>query len=445
MKKRIVILGAGESGVGAAILAKAKEFDVFVSDFGVIKPEYVKQLNKYNIHWEERKHSEELILNANEIIISPGIPFTVEIVQKAISKSIPIISEIEFAGRYTDAVKICITGSNGKTTTTMLIYHILKSAGLNVGMAGNVGNSFAKQVAEENFDYYVIELSSFQLDSMFDFRAEIAILMNITPDHLDRYEYDFNKYIDSKFRIARNQRNTEHFIYCSDDETTIGELEKRDINATQLPFSLEKKVENGAYTDNNKLMINYNKTQFTMTLQDLALQGKHNTYNSMAAGVACNVLKIRKDNIRECLSDFQGVEHRLENYLKIHGVQFINDSKATNINSTWYALETMHAKTIWIVGGIDKGNDYSILEELVKKKVKAIICLGTDNSKIHKAFDGVIETIVDTSTMADAVKASYLLSNKGDNVLLSPACASFDLFQNYEDRGRQFKHFVREL
>ena len=445
MKKRIVILGAGESGVGAAILAKAKGFDVFVSDFGVVKPEYVKQLNKYNIQWEERNHSEELILNANEIIISPGIPFTVEIVQKAISKSIPIISEIEFAGRYTDAVKICITGSNGKTTTTMLIYHILKNAGLNVGMAGNVGNSFAKQVAEETFDFYVIELSSFQLDGMFDFRAEIAILMNITPDHLDRYEYDFNKYIDSKFRIARNQRNSEHFIYCSDDETTIGELEKRDINATQLPFSLEKRVENGAYTDNNKLIINYNKTQFTMTLQDLALQGKHNTYNSMAAGIACNVLKIRKDNIRECLSDFQGVEHRLENYLKIHGVQFINDSKATNINSTWYALETMHAKTIWIVGGIDKGNDYSILEELVKKKVKAIICLGTDNSKIHKAFDGVIETIVDTSTMADAVKASYLLSNKGDNVLLSPACASFDLFQSYEDRGRQFKHFVREL
>ncbi len=445
MKQRIVILGAGESGIGAAILAKLKGFDVFVSDFGKIKDKYKKELNKYKIEFEQEKHSTDLILNAEIIIKSPGIPNNAKIILDALSLNIPVISEIEFAGRFTKATKICITGSNGKTTTTMLTYHIMKEAGLNVGLAGNVGTSFAKQVALNNFDYYVIELSSFQLDGMYDFKAEIAILMNITPDHLDRYDYDFSKYIDSKFRIIRNQTSKDFFIYCADDEITKQELTKRIIKACKLPVSLNEKFDEGAFIENENLKINYNKDLFTMTIQELALQGKHNTYNSMAAGVACNILRIRKDSIRESLSDFKGVEHRLEYYLKVHGIQFINDSKATNINSTWYALESMHTKTVWIVGGIDKGNDYSILEQLVKQKVKAIVCLGKDNEKIHKAFDSIVDTIVDTSSMSEAIKAAYFLAEKNDNVLLSPACASFDLFQNYEDRGRQFKHYVREL
>ncbi|MBI9055562.1 MAG: UDP-N-acetylmuramoyl-L-alanine--D-glutamate ligase [Bacteroidales bacterium] len=444
MSKRIVILGAGESGVGSAILAQKNGDDVFVSDFGKIKDKYKQKLNDYKIAWEEEKHTENLILNADEIIKSPGIPEKVAIVKSAIEKGIPVISEIEYAGRYTDAFKICITGSNGKTTTTTLLYHILKNAGLNVGIAGNVGKSWALQIAEENYDYYVIELSSFQLDGMIDFKADIAILMNITPDHLDRYN-GMQGYTDSKFRVIQNQTDQDIFIYCADDEVTKQELTKYNIKAQQLPFSLNQKLNNGAYLDNETLIIKYKSNELIMSIQELALKGQHNTYNSMAAGIAAKVLKLRKEDIRESLSNFQGVEHRLEFVLKVHGIEFINDSKATNVNSTWYALESMPNDVIWIVGGIDKGNDYTILEELVRKKVKSIICLGLDNTKIHKAFGEIVETIVDVKSAEEAVKTAYYLAKKDDNVLLSPACASFDLFDNYEDRGKQFKQAVREL
>ncbi len=444
MSKRIVILGAGESGVGSAILAQKNGADVFVSDFGEIKENYKKKLNDYHIPWEEGKHTEELILTADEIIKSPGIPEKVAIVKSAIEKGIPVISEIEYAARYTDAFKICITGSNGKTTTTTLIHHILKNAGLNVGIAGNVGKSWAQQVAEEKFDYYVIELSSFQLDGMYDFKADIAILMNITPDHLDRYD-GMQGYINSKFRIIQNQTAEDIFIYCADDEVTKSEVNKRDINAKQLPFSLKQEFNEGAFLTNETLKIKYKSNELTMSIHDLALKGQHNTYNSMAAGIAAQVLKIRKVDIRESLSNFHGVEHRLEPVLKVHGIEFINDSKATNVNSTWYALESMTTDTIWIVGGVDKGNDYSILNELVRAKVKAIICLGLDNTKIHKAFGEDVETIIDVKSASEAVRTAYYLARKGDAVLLSPACASFDLFDNYEDRGNQFKQAVRDL
>ncbi|MDA3952072.1 MAG: UDP-N-acetylmuramoyl-L-alanine--D-glutamate ligase [Bacteroidales bacterium] len=444
MSKRIVIIGAGESGVGSAILAQKNGADVFVSDFGEIKPKYKQKLDDNKISWEEKKHTNELILNADEIIKSPGIPEKVAIVKYAFEKGIPVISEIEYASRYSDAFKICITGSNGKTTTTMLIYHILKNAGLNVGLAGNVGQSWAQQVAEENYDYYVIELSSFQLDGMYNFRADIAILMNITPDHLDRYN-GMQGYIDSKFRILQNQTKEDVFIYCADDEVTKTELKKREIIAKKLPFSLRENFIEGAYKENETIKIKYQSNELTMSINNLALKGQHNTYNSMAAGIASQVLKIRKDDIRESLSNFQGVEHRLEHVLKVHGIEFVNDSKATNVNSTWYALESVANDLIWIVGGTDKGNDYSILVELVKKKVKAIICLGKDNKKIHKAFGEFVETIVDVESASEAVKTAYYLARKGDSVLLSPACASFDLFDNYEDRGNQFKRAVREL
>lgn len=444
MSKRIVILGAGESGVGSAILAQKNGADVFVSDFGLIKENYKEQLDKYKIAWEEGKHTENIILNADEIIKSPGIPEKVSIVKLAIQKGIPVISEIEYASRYTSAFKICITGSNGKTTTTKLIYHILKNAGFKVGLAGNVGSSWAQQVAEENVDYYVIELSSFQLDSMYDFKADIAILMNITPDHLDRYD-GMKGYTDSKFRIIQNQTKDDFFIFCADDEVTRKEVKKRKINALQLPFSLNQEFKEGAYKENETLKIKYKSNELIMSIHDLALKGQHNIYNSMAAGIASQVLKIRKDDIRESLSNFQGVEHRLEPVLKVHGIEFINDSKATNINSTWYALESVSNDLIWIAGGIDKGNDYSILEDLVRKKVKAIICLGKDNAKIHKAFSKFVETIIDVQSASEAVKTAYYLARKGDSVLLSPACASFDLFDNYEDRGNQFKQAVREL
>ncbi|MCG8411425.1 MAG: UDP-N-acetylmuramoyl-L-alanine--D-glutamate ligase [Bacteroidales bacterium] len=444
MNKRIVILGAGESGVGSAILAQKNGHDVFVSDFGKIKDKYKKQLNDYNIAWEEQKHTESLIFNANEIIKSPGIPENVKIVEEAVEKGIPVISEIEYAGRYTNAYKICITGSNGKTTTTTLLYHILKNAGINVGIAGNVGKSFARQVAEEEFDYYVIELSSFQLDGMFDFKADIAILMNITPDHLDRYQ-DMQGYVDSKFRIIQNQTVNDFFIYCADDKITQNELKKYDIKAIQLPFSLLKEQTDGAYAQGEILKIKYKSNELNMSIKELVLKGQHNTYNSMAAGIAAKVLKLRKEDIRESLSNFQGVEHRLEFVLKVHGIEFINDSKATNVNSTWYALESMPDNVIWIAGGVDKGNDYSILEDLVFEKVKAIICLGVDNAKIHKVFGELVETIVDVKSAEEAVKTAYYLAKKGDNVLLSPACASFDLFDNYEDRGMQFKKAVRNL
>ncbi|MCB2197280.1 MAG: UDP-N-acetylmuramoyl-L-alanine--D-glutamate ligase [Bacteroidetes bacterium] len=445
MSKRIVILGAGESGVGSAILAKKNGADVFVSDFGAIKAKYKERLNELGISWEEKKHTKDLILNADEIIKSPGIPEKVDIVKSAIEKGIPVISEIEYASRYTDAYKICITGSNGKTTTTKLIYHILKNAGLNVGLAGNVGQSWAQQVAEKNYDYYVIELSSFQLDGMYDFKADIAILMNITPDHLDRYEEGMTGYTNSKFRIIQNQTADDFFIFSADDEVTKNEVQKREIKAKKLPFSLKQNFDEGAYTKEETLIIKYKSNELTMSIHDLALKGQHNTYNSMAAGIAAQVLKIRKEDIRESLSNFQGVEHRLEPVLKVHGIEFINDSKATNVNSTWYALESMKNDVIWIAGGIDKGNDYSILENLVRNKVKAIICLGKDNEKIHKAFGAYVETMIDVQSASEAVKTAYYLAKKGDAVLLSPACASFDLFDNYEDRGDQFKQAVREL
>jgi len=443
--KRIVILGGGESGAGAAVLAQTKGFDVFLSDMGTIKPQYKEWLEKYQVPWEEGKHTEELILNADEVIKSPGIPDKAPMVCKIRSKGIPIISEIEFAARYTTAKKVCITGSNGKTTTTSLIYHMMQKAGLNVGLAGNIGSSFAYQVATGNFDYYVIELSSFQLDGVYDFKADIAILLNITPDHLDRYDYKMQNYVESKFRITRNLSEDDCFIFCSDDAVTVEQLKRIVLRAQQLPFSQQMKINQAAWVENEHIFVNYNDSDFSMSIQELSLKGKHNIYNSMAAGIAGHVLNIRKEVIRESLSDFQGVEHRLEPVLKIRGVQYINDSKATNVNSTWYALESMDTPVVWIAGGIDKGNDYSELMDLVKQKVKAIVCLGVDNSKIHAAFDGVVELILDTSSAEEAVQQAYRLANPGDTVLLSPACASFDLFENYEDRGRKFKAAVRDL
>lgn len=448
MEKRIVILGSGESGTGAAVLAAVQNFEVFVSDKSAIAENYKNILKEYNVEYEENKHTEELILNAHEVIKSPGIPDTVPIVKKIKELGIPVISELEFAARYTDAVKICITGSNGKTTTTMLTYHMLQKAGLNVGLAGNVGKSLAYQVATENFDYYVIEISSFQLDNMYEFKSDLSVLMNITPDHLDRYDYKFQNYVDSKFRILQNTSNKDSFIYCSDDETIIKEISKRNINATQFEFTQSKKsVENGAFLDSES-NINYmsnNKQQMTMQIDELAIKGKHNVYNSMAAGIVAQCLNIRKDIIRESLVDFRNVEHRLESVISVHGIKFINDSKATNVNSAWYALESVNSKIVWIAGGVDKGNDYSILTDLVKTKVKAIVCLGKDNSALLKAFGEIVPQIVETTSMLEAVKTAYYLGEDGDTVLLSPACASFDLFDNYEDRGSQFKMSVRSL
>jgi len=441
-----VILGAGESGTGAAILARQKGYDVFVSDAGRIKPFYREMLDDYHILYESGGHSERLILNATEVIKSPGIPESVPIMKAIRKKGIRIISEVEFAGRYTSAKKICITGSNGKTTTTSLIHHMMRKAGLNVGMAGNVGRSFAYLVATEAYDYYVLELSSFQLDGMYEFRADIAILLNITPDHLDRYDYNFQNYVDSKFRITQNLTEDQYFVFCSDDEITIKELEKIVSRAEQLPFAYQKKEKDVAWVENEELMrIEFEDVDFSMSVQELSLKGRHNTYNSMAAGIAGNVLKIRNEVIREALMDFQGVEHRLEMVLKVHGINFINDSKATNVNSTWYALESVKGKAIWIAGGVDKGNDYSELYNLVENKVKAIVCLGKDNQRIVRAFSGKVESIIETASMEEAVKAAYYLARDGETVLLSPACASFDLFESYEDRGRQFKAAVRNL
>jgi UDP-N-acetylmuramoylalanine--D-glutamate ligase len=443
--KRLVILGSGESGVGAAVLGLKKGWEVFVSDKGIIKDKYKIVLSKYGIKWEEGNHTEALILNADEVIKSPGIPDKAPVVKHLREKGISVISEIEFAGRYTKAKKVCITGSNGKTTTTLLTYHILQKAGLNVGLAGNVGKSFALQVAENDFDCYVIELSSFQLDGMYDFKADVAILLNITPDHLDRYNYDLQQYVDSKFRVIQNQGPEDAFIYCDDDEIIKKELAKRTITAQCYPFSIMHEIRQGACLVGKEMMININPNPQSMSIEELALQGKHNIYNSMAASVASKLFDIRKESIRESLSDFHNVEHRLEHIGKVHGIDFINDSKATNVNSTWYALESMSQPVIWIVGGQDKGNDYSQLTELVKEKVKAIVCLGVDNKKIIEAFQGVVEVIVETSSAMEAVKASYRLGKKGDVVLLSPACASFDLFENYEDRGHQFKAAMRSL
>lgn len=447
MKERIVILGAGESGTGAAVLAAVKDIEVFVSDKGHIENKYKEILEKYNIEYEEGQHTKELILNAKEIVKSPGIPDDAEIIKEAKNNKIQIISEIEFAARYTKAIKICITGSNGKTTTTLLTYHILQKAGLNVGLAGNVGQSFAFQVATQNYDYYVIELSSFQLDNMCSFKSELSILLNITPDHLDRYEYKFQKYIDSKFKILQNTTEQDSFIYCSDDNAIMKEIKKRNIKTKQYEFTQTRKdILEGAYLDNKeiKFVVN-NQVSMTMFVEDISIKGKHNMYNSMAAGIAAQVLKIRKEVIRESLMDFKNVAHRLEPVISVHGIKFINDSKATNVNSAWYALESVENNIIWIVGGIDKGNDYTILKDIVAKKVKAIVCLGKDNSKIHQEFKNIVERIVDTSSMTEAVKTAYYFGKDGDTVLLSPACASFDLFDNYEDRGNQFKIAVRKL
>lgn len=443
--KRIVVIGAGESGAGAAVLAKQKGFDVFVTDKGPIKQKYKDVLSQHGINWEEQQHTESLVLNADEVIKSPGIPGKAPLIKKLREQGTPVISEIEFAARYTNAKMICITGSNGKTTTTTLVHHILEKAGLNVAMGGNVGTSFAMLVAEGNYDYYVLELSSFQLDDMYEFRADIAILTNITPDHLDRYDYKLGNYAAAKFRITQNQRPEDAFIYCLDDEVTMQELKHRTITAKQYPFSIREKVEEGAYLNNNELIINIHNNQLSMTIEELALQGKHNTYNSMAAGIAARLLEVRKETVRESLADVQNVEHRMEFVARINNIDFVNDSKATNVNSTWYALESMTTPVVWIVGGVDKGNDYSALVELVQTKVKAIIILGKDNAKIIKAFNGKVDTMVEAATAQEAVNLSYRLATKGDTVLLSPACASFDLFENYEDRGRQFKAAVRSL
>jgi len=443
--KKIVVLGGGESGVGAAVLAKKKGFEVFLSDKGEITEKYQNVLLRNEIDWEHNQHTESKVLAADEVIKSPGIPEKVPLVQKLVAANIPVISEIEFAGRYTNAKMICITGSNGKTTTTMLIYHILKKAKLNVGLAGNIGQSLAYQVATENFDYYVVELSSFQLDGMFAFKADIAILLNITPDHLDRYNDELQGYVDSKFRIVQNLTEDDHFIFWADDEIIKSEIEKRDIQAHMLPFSDQQVIAEGAHIRNEQIEININNNKLTMSIHDLALQGKHNGQNSMAGGIASRVLEIRKEIIRESLSDFQNVEHRLEFVARVHGIEFINDSKATNVNATWYALESIHRKVVWVVGGVDKGNDYDLLRELVNEKVKAIVCLGEDNSKIIEAFKGDIEIITEAKSAAEAVGFGYEYASKDDIVLLSPACASFDLFDNYEDRGNQFKSAVRSL
>ncbi|HWZ16616.1 MAG TPA: UDP-N-acetylmuramoyl-L-alanine--D-glutamate ligase [Mucilaginibacter sp.] len=443
--KNIAILGAGESGVGAAYLAQQQGYNVFVSDFGAIEANYKRQLQDWNIRFEENQHTEKEILEAAEVIKSPGIPDKAPIIKKIKEKSIPVISEIEFAGRYTNARIIGITGSNGKTTTTSLTYHILKSAGLNVGLAGNIGKSFAYQVATEKFDLYVLELSSFMLDDMYKFKTDIAVLLNITPDHLDRYEYKLENYAASKFRITQNQTANDFFIYCADDPETKKGMETRTFAAQQLPFSIEKKVEPGAYLEKDNIVINTHQEHFQMSITELALQGKHNIYNSMASGIIAKLLELRDPLIRESMGNFKNIEHRLEFVGKISGISFINDSKATNVNSTWYALESMTSDVILILGGVDKGNDYTMLKDLVRQKVKAIVCLGKDNKRIHDAFEDDVDVIVNTYSAEEAVQVSYHLATKGDTVLLSPACASFDLFKNYEDRGRQFKQAVREL
>jgi len=442
---RLVVLGAAESGVGAAYLAQQQGYDVFVSDFGMIADHYKQQLQNWSIPFEENQHTEAEILKAVEIVKSPGIPEKAPIIKKVKEKNIPVISEIEFAGRYTNAKIIGITGSNGKTTTTALTYHILKNAGLNVGLAGNIGKSFAYQVATEKFDYYVLELSSFMLDDMYKFKVDIGVLLNITPDHLDRYEYKFENYAASKFRITQNQTANDYFIYCADDPETVKGMEERKFEAQQLPFSIKKKTIPGAYLDKDNIVINIHKEQFQMSINDLALQGKHNLYNSMASGIVAKLLEIRSDSLRESMGSFRNIEHRLEFVAKISGISFINDSKATNVNSTWYALESMTTDVVLILGGVDKGNDYSMLRDLVKQKVKAIVCLGKDNRRIHDAFDDDVEIIVNTFSAQEAAQVAYHLAKKGDTVLLSPACASFDLFKNYEDRGRQFKQAVKEL
>ena len=442
---RIVVLGGGESGVGSAVLAKSKGYDVFLSDMGKISDEYAEVLQEWNIPFEQGKHTEDLILNADEIIKSPGIPATAPMVKRISERGIGIISEIEFAGRYDSARKICITGSNGKTTTTSLIYHLLKEAGLNVGLGGNIGKSYAYQVATEKYDIYVLELSSFQLDNVYDFKADIAIITNITPDHLDRYDHKMENYVKSKFRITRNMSSDDCFIFCSDDEITIRHLDQIITKAQKLPFTQKSEVSQGAFVQGDKMIVRYKEQECDMYLQELALGGKHNVYNSMAAAIAAKVMDIDNEAIRNGLATFQAVEHRLEKVLSIKDILYINDSKATNVDAAWYALECQTRPVVWIVGGTDKGNDYTSLLPLAKEKVKAMICMGLDNRKFHESFEGIVPEIHDVTSAADAVKLAHSLAVSGDCVLLSPCCASFDLFKNYEDRGRQFKEAVRNL
>lgn len=442
---RLVVLGGGESGVGTAILAKQKGFDVFVSDYGTIADRYQKVLIQYGIHWEQKGHTDALILNADEVMKSPGISDEVPIVKAILNLNIPVISEIEFAARYTQAHITAITGSNGKTTTTLLTYHLLKEAGFHVGLAGNIGKSFAWQVAEENYDFYVLEISSFQLDGCFQFRPNIAIILNITPDHLDRYEYNFDHYVASKFRITKNQQKTDYLILDADDEAILKYSMKNKTNAQIITFSVEQKVSNGAFLNQNSMDFNIKETSFSIDKDVFPMPGKHNIKNAMAATSTAILLNIRKQTIRESMMNFQGVPHRLEQVSKVRNVSYINDSKATNVNAVFYALDDIKSPIVWIVGGVDKGNDYSELMPLVHEKVKAMICLGLDNKKLISAFGDIVDTLVEVDSMEEAVRLSQILSESGDTVLLSPACASFDLFENYEDRGNKFKEAVRSL
>ncbi len=443
--KRLVVLGGGESGVGTAILGQKKGYEVFVSDKGSIQKKYKDVLEHFGIDWEEEKHSEDKILNADVVMKSPGIPDAVPLVVRLVKKGIPVISEIEFAVKYTDAIIIGITGSNGKTTTTMLTDHLMRKGGLHVGMAGNIGDSFAKMVAENNFDFYVLEISSFQLDGIKDFKPHIAILTNITPDHLDRYDYKFENYVASKFRITKNQTSDDYFIYDADDEVIVNWLKKHPVKSKLLPFSLSEEILEGAYIKNGNIIIKIDNNTIEMTTDTLALEGKHNLKNTMAAATVANLVGIRNETIRQSIESFQGAPHRLEKVLKIHHVQYINDSKATNVNAVFYALDSIKTPIVWVVGGVDKGNDYKELMPLVREKVKAIVCLGLDNSKIKDAFGNVVDLMVETYAMEEAVKVTYKIAERGDTVLLSPACASFDLFESYEDRGNQFKAAIKNL
>jgi UDP-N-acetylmuramoylalanine--D-glutamate ligase len=445
LKDKIIILGSGESGVGAAILAHKQGMDVFVSDFGKIKSTCKDELIALNIPFEEGTHTEDIILKATTVIKSPGIPDKVAIIKKIKEKNIPIISEIEFGYRFSKAKIVAITGTNGKTTTTSLIYHLLEKAGLNVGLGGNIGTSFARQVANGDKDYFVLEVSSFQLDNCVTFKPFISILCNITEDHLDRYDYKLENYINSKFRITKNQSEEDYFIYCMDDKITMDNLNKANPLVQKIPFSYHQKLSYGAYVENQQIIIELNKTNFTMPISELQIHGMHNSYNSMAAAISAKLIGVRNDKIRESLEDFKNLEHRLEFVATIKGIDFINDSKATNVNSTWYALESMTKPTVLIAGGVDKGNDYTLIKDLVNKNVKAIICLGKDNEKLHEAFASEVGYIVDTQSMEQAVHMAYNMADKGDVVLLSPCCASFDLFENYEDRGKQFKRNVLNL
>lgn len=448
MMKRIVILGSGESGTGAAMLAKKQGFVVFVSDKGLIPDNFKQELNTIGVPFEEGHHTAELILNADEIIKSPGIPDDTSLLIEARQKGIAIINELEFAARYTKAKIIGITGTNGKTTTTKLVYHLLKNAGLDVAVGGNIGVSLARLLTERDYQYLVLEISSFQLDNMYNFKADIAVLCNITSDHLDRYQHNIQNYVDAKFRITQNQTDKDVFVYCAEDELTMKNISKHLINAKQIPFAYDKDLAIGAHVKNGQIISNIsteNLNPFTMYINELALKGRHNAYNSMAAAIIGQVLNIRKESIRESLTSFQHVEHRLESVTTSGGIEYINDSKATNVNSTWYALESMEKPTVWIAGGVDKGNDYSLLKEMVKEKVRIIVCLGLDNRKLHEAFGADVDMIINTTSMSEAVHVAKQMAKKGEAVLLSPACASFDLFKNYEDRGRQFKKAVRDL